>query len=177
MACALGIPGIEVDVRFTADSIPVLMHDRDVRRTSSGAGNVDQMTLWKMRAGVVQDRAFRWVRLEENQNLVASVLRTDMDSRPGDSGGPVVNARGELIAVTSGGTDGQVSLAVDVPRLTRLFKETRPDVVHVNNGGFPGAISCTAAAMRVMSASVAASLSARLPMTYMRNAEWPIYMP
>ena len=45
MACALGIPGIEVDVRFTADSLPVLMHDRDVRRTSSGAGYVDAMTL------------------------------------------------------------------------------------------------------------------------------------
>ncbi len=37
--------------------------------------------------------------------------------------------------------------------------------------------SCTAAAMRVMSSSVAFSDSARLPMTYMRSAEWPIYMP
>src|SRR5207249_745268 len=63
--------------------------------------NVDQMTLWKMRAGVVQDRAFRWVRLEENQNLVGAVLRTDLDSRPGDSGGPVVNEQGELVAVTA----------------------------------------------------------------------------
>ena len=37
--------------------------------------------------------------------------------------------------------------------------------------------SCTAAAMRAMSSSVAFSDSARLPMTYMRSAEWPMYMP
>ena len=37
--------------------------------------------------------------------------------------------------------------------------------------------SWTAAAIRVMSSSLAASVSARLPMTYMRSAEWPIYMP
>lgn len=44
-ACELGIPGIEVDVRFTADSVPVLIHDRDVRRTSNGVGYVDEMKL------------------------------------------------------------------------------------------------------------------------------------
>ena len=37
--------------------------------------------------------------------------------------------------------------------------------------------SFTRAAMRTMSSSVAASSSARLPMTYMRSAEWPMYMP
>ena len=37
--------------------------------------------------------------------------------------------------------------------------------------------SFTAAAMRLMSSSLAFSVSARLPMTYMRSAEWPMYMP
>jgi hypothetical protein len=37
--------------------------------------------------------------------------------------------------------------------------------------------SWTARAMPVMSSSVAFSLSARRPITYMRSAEWPIYMP
>jgi len=45
MACGLSIPGIEVDIRFTADSIPILIHDRSVDRTSNGTGNVDQLTL------------------------------------------------------------------------------------------------------------------------------------
>jgi glycosyltransferase involved in cell wall biosynthesis len=43
----------------------------------------------------------------------------------------------------------------DVARLYVLFRADRPDVVHINNGGFPGAASCNAAA-------VAASL-ARVP--------------
>jgi glycosyltransferase involved in cell wall biosynthesis len=48
----------------------------------------------------------------------------------------------------------KVSLALDLTRLTRLFEEERPDVVHVNNGGFPGAISCTAAALAAARAGV-----------------------
>ena len=34
--------------------------------------------------------------------------------------------------------------------------------------------SCTAAAIRVRSSSVARSVRARLPMTYIRRAEWPM---
>ncbi len=49
MACGLSIPGIEVDVRFTADSVPVLIHDRAVDRTSNGAGNVDEITLAQLK--------------------------------------------------------------------------------------------------------------------------------
>jgi hypothetical protein len=37
--------------------------------------------------------------------------------------------------------------------------------------------SFTAAAIRARSSSVAASVSARRPITYMRSAEWPMYMP
>ena len=37
--------------------------------------------------------------------------------------------------------------------------------------------SFTAATMRVRSSSVAFSVSARFPMTYMRSAEWPRYAP
>src|SRR5438270_7108015 len=63
--------------------------------------DVDKMTLWKMRTGRVEEKVFRWVKLQGDQNVMASVLRTDLDSRPGDSGGPVVNEQGELVAVTA----------------------------------------------------------------------------
>jgi len=49
VACELGIPGVEVDVRFTRDSVPVLIHDRDVRRTSNGSGFVDALTLAELK--------------------------------------------------------------------------------------------------------------------------------
>jgi glycerophosphoryl diester phosphodiesterase len=49
-ACELGIPGVEVDVRFTRDSVPVLLHDRDIGRTSNGSGFVDQTGLLQLKA-------------------------------------------------------------------------------------------------------------------------------
>ena len=44
--------------------------------------------------------------------------------------------------------------AIDVVRLGRRFRRSRPDVVHVNNGGFPGAISCNAAVVAARWAGV-----------------------
>ena len=43
-AIALGVDIVEVDVRLTADGIPVLMHDPDISRTTTGAGPVGTFT-------------------------------------------------------------------------------------------------------------------------------------
>jgi glycerophosphoryl diester phosphodiesterase len=42
-ALAFGVDGIELDVHATADGIPVVIHDRDVGRTTDGAGYVDEI--------------------------------------------------------------------------------------------------------------------------------------
>src|SRR5215213_4894602 len=44
-ALAIGVDGIELDVHATADGIPVVIHDRDIGRTTNGAGYVDEMPL------------------------------------------------------------------------------------------------------------------------------------
>jgi glycerophosphoryl diester phosphodiesterase len=44
-ALALGVDGIELDVHATADGIPVVIHDRDIRRTTTGVGYVDEIPL------------------------------------------------------------------------------------------------------------------------------------
>jgi glycerophosphoryl diester phosphodiesterase len=44
-ALAVGADGIELDVHATADQIPVVIHDRAVKRTTNGSGNVDQLSL------------------------------------------------------------------------------------------------------------------------------------
>jgi len=49
----------------------------------------------------------------------------------------------------------------DIARLYRLFRRERPHLVHINNGGFPGAASCNAAA-------VSAAL-AGIPVVYVVN--------
>jgi glycerophosphoryl diester phosphodiesterase len=44
-ALAIGVDGIELDVHATAEGIPVVIHDRNVGRTTSGTGYVDQLPL------------------------------------------------------------------------------------------------------------------------------------
>ncbi|HEX6230776.1 MAG TPA: glycerophosphodiester phosphodiesterase [Actinomycetota bacterium] len=43
-ALALGAPVVELDVRLTADAVPVVMHDADVARTTGGEGLVHELT-------------------------------------------------------------------------------------------------------------------------------------
>jgi len=50
LAWQMGADSIEIDVRDTADGVPVIMHDDTVDRTTDGSGRVDQMTLDEIRA-------------------------------------------------------------------------------------------------------------------------------
>lgn len=44
-AIAAGADGVEFDVHATADRVPVVIHDRDVSRTTDGAGSIDEVSL------------------------------------------------------------------------------------------------------------------------------------
>lgn len=44
-ALELGVDGIELDVRATADGRPVIIHDQSLRRTAGVERNVDELTL------------------------------------------------------------------------------------------------------------------------------------
>jgi len=45
LAATQGAAGVEVDVGFTIEGIPILIHDPSVNRTTNGTGNIQQMTL------------------------------------------------------------------------------------------------------------------------------------
>lgn len=49
-AAADGADGIEFDVHATADGVPVVIHDRDLARTTDGHGFVDEVTYDVLRA-------------------------------------------------------------------------------------------------------------------------------
>ena len=75
---------------------------------------IEEGTLWKMRTGKVAQKSFRIVFYNNvQQKLETSLLNSTLRTASGDSGGPVVNAKGELVGVTSGG-NGSDSFAVDV---------------------------------------------------------------
>jgi glycerophosphoryl diester phosphodiesterase len=48
-ALTAGVDGIELDVHATADGVPVVIHDRDIARTTDGTGQVDEMPLARLR--------------------------------------------------------------------------------------------------------------------------------
>lgn len=49
LAMRRGADGIELDVRFSADGVPVVIHDARVDRTTSGSGRVDRHTVKELR--------------------------------------------------------------------------------------------------------------------------------
>lgn len=49
-AVVMGVDMVEVDVRLTADGVPVLLHDADVDSTTNGTGDVVAMTLSQVQA-------------------------------------------------------------------------------------------------------------------------------
>jgi glycosyltransferase involved in cell wall biosynthesis len=65
-------------------------------------------------------------------------------------------------------------LAREVARLRTVLDEVRPDIVHINNGGYPGALSCRAMALAARAASVKQVLMVvnNLAVPYDRLARW-----
>ena len=66
--------------------------------------------------------------LKSGQNVVADVIETQNPTNPGDSGGPVVNNRSELVGVTCGGAPNAdlLSLCIDASEVRRLLARFRP---------------------------------------------------
>lgn len=44
-----GATGVEVDVEFSADGVPILMHDDTVERTTDGVGRLQDLTFEAIR--------------------------------------------------------------------------------------------------------------------------------
>jgi len=49
-ALDLGADGIELDVQATADRVPVIIHDRDLSRTTNGTGHIDELSFEEVQA-------------------------------------------------------------------------------------------------------------------------------
>ncbi len=50
LAAEMGADGVELDVRLSADGVPVVIHDATVGRTTDGYGTVSQLTLTELQA-------------------------------------------------------------------------------------------------------------------------------
>ncbi|MFL5760817.1 MAG: glycerophosphodiester phosphodiesterase [Thermomicrobiales bacterium] len=73
-----GVDGLEFDVRASADGVPVVLHDQDLARTTSGAGNVDELSLATIRQ-LDAGNGETVPKLEEVLDLVADLVHLDIE--------------------------------------------------------------------------------------------------
>jgi glycerophosphoryl diester phosphodiesterase len=81
-AIEVGADGIEFDVHATADRVPILIHDRDVARTTDGQGNVDELPLSEVKA-LDAGQGERIPTLEETLDLIGDRLRLYVEVKQG----------------------------------------------------------------------------------------------
>src|SRR5215208_6938888 len=77
-ALDIGVDGIELDVHTTAEGIPVVIHDRDVGRTTDGTGYVDEIPLARLKTLDAGDGE-RVPTLAEVLELVGDTAQLDVE--------------------------------------------------------------------------------------------------
>jgi HEAT repeat protein len=82
-------------------------------------------TLWRLTTGVVRQVYLNKWNYPGGQHVESSIVETSSPTNPGDSGGPVVNDKVELIAIVSGGDQSKqlVSLNIEVSELRAFLKK------------------------------------------------------
>jgi glycerophosphoryl diester phosphodiesterase len=111
-AATAGARWVEVDARLTADSVPVLMHDETLDRTTDGTGRVRgeiASAIAALHAGAWFDRKFEGIgvpTLEQAATLASQLgLGLNVELKPdADS----VSVTGELVARSLVGHNGQL---------------------------------------------------------------------
>ena len=80
-ALKLGCDMIETDLHMTADGVLVIMHDRNVKRTTGVDRNIDEMTLAEVKeldAGALFSEEFRGTKVPTVQEFIDLIKDTDM---------------------------------------------------------------------------------------------------
>lgn len=81
-AIELGVDGIEFDVHATAERVPVVIHDRNVARTTRGQGNIDELSLDNV-LDLDAGRGERVPTLHDVLALVGDRARLDVEVKQG----------------------------------------------------------------------------------------------
>ena len=82
-------------------------------------------SLWIFSSGSVRQLTRSKYSLQNGQMVEANIVETQSPVNPGDSGGPVVNERGELVAVVSSGASNAnlVTQCIDLSEVQTIQKE------------------------------------------------------
>lgn len=121
---AAGADGVEIDVRLCADGIPVLMHDVDVDRTTSGSGRVDVLSLDDLRSLGVPTLERVLELLPADRRLIVELKGTPWE--PGhDPAEPLARAVGALLANRA---TPRLTVSSFNPLALAVFQTAAPDI-------------------------------------------------
>ena len=68
-ATALGVDVLEMDLRQSADGVPIVLHDRRVDRTTDGRGRADSLSLSQLKSLLLRVHPNLHRRLHPNRHL------------------------------------------------------------------------------------------------------------
>lgn len=96
---------------------------------ASGVGGGAGGAFWRFSSGTVRGRHRETFRVSGGQQISAMILETQKPVNPGDSGGPTVNDRGELVGVVASFDRGQnlVMQDIDVTEVRAFLEKTAKD--------------------------------------------------
>lgn len=81
-ALEMGVEGLEFDIQVTADRVPVILHDRELGRTTNGSGAVDRLTFTELRR-LDAGQGECVPTLEEALDLVGDRVHLDIEIKQG----------------------------------------------------------------------------------------------
>jgi glycerophosphoryl diester phosphodiesterase len=174
-ALALGVDGIELDVHATADGIPVVIHDRDVERTTDGAGYVDEMPLARLATFDAGDGE-RVPTLAEVLALVGDAAQLDIEIK----GAGIERAVLEVLAEYPAVTWAISSFAWDTLRTVRQLHpaaEVWPLAEHVDDDLIVIAAELASPAVSLFAGAYTAETAARLREAGLRVVVWTVNDP
>lgn len=107
----------------TVQAVPLAMRDLDPGEEICTIGNsgIDGAALWRYSTGTVRQSYFKQLRVDDAW-IETTVLETQLPISSGDSGGPILNSEGELVALSMTASDPQnsICLGIDVREIQSM---------------------------------------------------------
>ena len=92
---------------------------------SIGGSGVDSDALWRLTTGTVRGRHKDTHRYRDGQEVSSMLLETQSPVNPGDSGGPTISDRGELVGIVASfdSKDRLVSQSIDLTEVSAFLQD------------------------------------------------------
>jgi glycerophosphoryl diester phosphodiesterase len=174
-ALAIGVDGIEFDVHATADGIPVVIHDRDIERTTDGVGYVDELPLARLATFDAGDGE-RVPTLAEVLALVGDAARLDIEIK----GAGIERAVLEVLAQYPAVTWAISSFAWDTLRTVRQLDsvaEVWPLIERVGDDLIAIAAELASPAVSLFAGAYTAETAPKLSDAGLRVVVWTVNDP